>query len=92
MVWVVGTNSTDGQKIVKKNVRKNILGYEEFSTILWEEEFVINSRPPTYLSEDTEDLAPFTPAMFLQDNLPIGVPDIDHLENASLSKRARFLQ
>ncbi|KAJ8873503.1 hypothetical protein PR048_024321 [Dryococelus australis] len=45
-----------------------------------------------YLSEDTKDLVSLTPTMFPQDNRPIGVPDIDHLEKASLCKRARSLR
>ncbi|KAJ8887841.1 hypothetical protein PR048_014059 [Dryococelus australis] len=63
------------------------LGYEEVSTILCEVESMINSRPLTYLSEDTEDLVPLTPAMFLQENRRTGVPAIDHLKNISLCKR-----
>ncbi|KAJ8887032.1 hypothetical protein PR048_013247 [Dryococelus australis] len=41
---------------------------------------VISSKPLIYLSEDIKDLVQLTSAMFLQDNVPIGVPDIDHLE------------
>ncbi|KAJ8876677.1 hypothetical protein PR048_021124 [Dryococelus australis] len=65
---------------------------KELSTIPCEVESVINSRPLSNLSEDTKDLVPLTPAMFLQDSRPIGLPDIDNLENICLCKWARFLQ
>ncbi|KAJ8893608.1 hypothetical protein PR048_006208, partial [Dryococelus australis] len=74
-------------KLLRRMLGRASLRYEEVSTILREVESVINSRPLTYLSEDTKYLVPLTPAMFLQDNRPIGVPDIDNLEETYLYAR-----
>ncbi|XP_014288248.1 uncharacterized protein [Halyomorpha halys] len=68
------------------------LKYEELNTLICDFEAIINHRPLMYVSEDTDDLDPLTPAMFLQDSLNIGVPDLDHLDKVNISKRYRFLQ
>ncbi|KAJ8898510.1 hypothetical protein PR048_003870 [Dryococelus australis] len=53
---------------IAASVGRASLGYEEVSNILCEVEPVINSRHLSYMSEDTKDLVPLTPAMFLQEN------------------------
>jgi len=55
--------------MVKKLLRR-ILGrasfyYVELQTVMYDCEQIINSRPLTYLSEDTENLTPLTPSSFL---------------------------
>ncbi|KAJ8872932.1 hypothetical protein PR048_026548 [Dryococelus australis] len=80
------------KKLLRRMIGRASLGYEEVSTILCEVEYVINSRPLSYLSEDTEDLVPLTPTMLQKDNRPIGVPDIDHMVKTALCKRVRFLK
>jgi hypothetical protein len=80
------------KKLLKRVLGRASLKYEELVTILCEAEAVINSRPLTYLSEDPGDLSALTPAMFIQDMQTVGVPDLDHLDEVSISKRFRYLQ
>lgn len=83
-------------RILKGLLRRTLgnarLSYEELVTILYDCEAIINSRPITYISENSEDLSPLTPAMFLQDNRTVGVPDLDHMDNINLAKRIRYQQ
>ncbi|XP_067121310.1 uncharacterized protein [Centruroides vittatus] len=79
-----------------KQIMRRILGrasltYEELYTIICEVEGLMNSRPLTTLSEDTEDLIPLTPNMFLQGIKETGLPDLNHLEKVNLGKRFRYL-
>ncbi|GFY37265.1 integrase catalytic domain-containing protein [Trichonephila inaurata madagascariensis] len=53
-------------------------------------ESVINSRPLTYLSENSDDLVPLCPAMFLVENRNLDVPDIDYRDTVNLHKRVRY--
>lgn len=61
-------------------------------TTLCDCESVINSRPITYVSDDSEDLMPLTPAMYLQELREIGVPDCDNVDRDSMVKRLRYRQ
>ncbi|GFW57408.1 integrase catalytic domain-containing protein [Trichonephila clavipes] len=44
-------------------------------------------RPLTYLSENSDDLVPLSPAMFLVENRNLDVPDIDYRDTVNLRKR-----
>ncbi|XP_014292987.1 uncharacterized protein [Halyomorpha halys] len=60
-------------QIVKRMLRRVLghasLKYEELNTLICDCEAIINHRPLTFISEDTDDLDPLTPAIFLQDSL-----------------------
>nr|XP_042910810.1 uncharacterized protein LOC122271981 [Parasteatoda tepidariorum] len=71
---------------------KACLMYEEMSTILCDVEAVINGRPLTYISEDSKDLLPLTSSMFIQDIRDFGVPDLDHIDTVSITKRWKYQQ
>ncbi|GFW67781.1 integrase catalytic domain-containing protein [Trichonephila clavipes] len=43
----------------------------------------------TYLSENSDDLVPLSPAMFLVENRNLDVPDIDYRDTVNLRKRVR---
>lgn len=80
-----------------KNLLVRILGqasvnYEELLTIICDVEAVINCRPLTYISNDSEDLSPLTPAMFLQDIKEYGTADLDFIDKSKLLVRQRFCQ
>ena len=60
--------------------------YDEMSTILCECEALMNARPLTYISNNTDDLVPLMPAKFLQDVQETGVPDFDVINAESLRK------
>lgn len=75
-----------------KNVLRKVLGRaccdeEELVTILCDAESLINSRPLTYLSEETTDLVALSPSMFLQEIKEVGVPDFDLIDSMKLEKR-----
>lgn len=50
----------------------------------------MNSRPLTYLSEDTDDLVPISPSMFLIEKPESGVTDIDAVDSTHFRKRIRY--
>ncbi|XP_024880770.1 uncharacterized protein LOC112460357 [Temnothorax curvispinosus] len=79
-----------------KDLLKRILGrarlsYTELMTCVIDVEAVINQRPLTCITEDSEDLLPLTPAMFLCEISEVSVPDLDQLEKSELRGRYRHL-
>lgn len=77
--------------LLKRTLKRACLSYEEMSTILYDCEAIVNSRPLTYIAEDLTQLAPLTPKMFLQEISQNETPDLDKLE-IDLSKRMRYRQ
>ncbi|XP_035204985.1 uncharacterized protein LOC118179932 [Stegodyphus dumicola] len=77
--------------LLKRVLGKAHLNYEEMATALADCESVINSIPLTYISE-VDVIKPISPWMFLQDIHECSVPDIDALEQNSLSKRFKYRQ
>lgn len=75
------------KRILRKVLNRSSLNYESLSTVLCDCENIINNRPLTYLSEDKDDLIALTPAMFLNQIPMSGVPEIDHIEGASIRKK-----
>ncbi|XP_011700215.1 PREDICTED: uncharacterized protein LOC105457307, partial [Wasmannia auropunctata] len=57
----------------------------------WERLAIINSRPLGYLADDTTQLKPLTPMMFLQETIQNEVPDLDRVE-VNLTKRIKYRQ
>lgn len=53
------------------------VNYEEFFTIICDIKAVINCRPLTCVSKNTEDFLPLTLSMFLRDFRTPGVVEID---------------
>ncbi|XP_035205391.1 uncharacterized protein LOC118180395, partial [Stegodyphus dumicola] len=78
------------KELLRRTLGRAVLTYEELETVMCECERVVNSRPLTYLSEDTEDLVSLTPAMFLTDRSNLDVTDIDTVDTNHLRKRIRF--
>ncbi|GFT01967.1 integrase catalytic domain-containing protein [Trichonephila clavipes] len=65
------------KELLRRTLAKALFTYEELLTILCECEKVVNSRPLTYLSEDTQDLTPITPARFLFEIPTADTKDLD---------------
>lgn len=63
--------------LLRRVLGRSSVSYEDMLTLLCDCEAVINSRPLTYLSDDSSDLAAITPAMFLFDLEEVGVPEYD---------------
>ncbi|XP_035214245.1 uncharacterized protein LOC118188021 [Stegodyphus dumicola] len=62
-----------------ESLRQAAVNYEELLTVICDVEAVINCRPLTYVSNDSEDLLPLTtPSMFLQD-IKVSALTIDEL-------------
>ncbi|GFW58936.1 integrase catalytic domain-containing protein [Trichonephila clavipes] len=78
------------KELLKRSLGKSILSYEELSTVICDCEFLINSRPLTYISENPQELIPLTPAMFLIENRCSDTTDIDELNSRDLRKRMKY--
>ena len=78
--------------ILRKILGKANVSYEEMCTVLCDCELTLNSRPLTYVSEESNDLMALTPAMFLHDIKETGTPDIDVLNQIDLSSRFKRKQ
>ncbi|XP_043263002.1 uncharacterized protein LOC122403513 [Colletes gigas] len=61
-------------------------------TVLCDCENTLNSRPLTYLSDETNDLKPLTPAMFLRDVKESETPDLDIINQVDLKSRYKYKQ
>ncbi|UYV84822.1 hypothetical protein LAZ67_X003634 [Cordylochernes scorpioides] len=68
------------------------LGYEELSTVMCDVESLMNTRPLTYLTEESEDLVPLTPSLFLHEVREVGVPDLDLIDNQTLSRKYQYIK
>lgn len=78
------------KNILRKVLGKACLTYEEMCTVLCDCENTLNSRPLTYLSDETNDLKPLTPAMFLRDLKESETPDIDIIDQIDLESRYKY--
>ncbi|GFY54687.1 integrase catalytic domain-containing protein [Trichonephila inaurata madagascariensis] len=78
------------KELLRRSLGKSILSYEELSTVICECEFLINSRPLTYISENPQELIPLTPAMFLIENRCSDNTDINELNSRELRKRLKY--
>ncbi|XP_074034157.1 uncharacterized protein [Leptinotarsa decemlineata] len=65
------------KELLRKNLGKKTVDYEELVTLLCDCESTINSRPLTYVSDNTDELIPVTPSSFLQSIPTSEVPDIE---------------
>ncbi|GFU88126.1 putative RNA-directed DNA polymerase from transposon X-element [Trichonephila clavipes] len=69
-----------------------VLTYEELLTVLCNCEAIVNCRPLTYVSEDSDDLIPLTPAMFMMNNASLDVTDLDLSDFARFQKRSAEME
>ncbi|GFX27146.1 putative RNA-directed DNA polymerase from transposon X-element [Trichonephila clavipes] len=63
--------------LLKRTLGNAVVTYEELLTVLCDCESIVNSRPLTYVFEDSDDLIPLTPAMFMMSNASLDVTDLD---------------
>ncbi|GFV38257.1 integrase catalytic domain-containing protein [Trichonephila clavipes] len=80
------------KELLRRTLGNAVLTTEELQTVLCDCESVINSRPLTYLSENSDNLVPLSPAMFLVENRNLDVADIDYRDTVNLRKRVRYRQ
>ncbi|GFQ97737.1 integrase catalytic domain-containing protein [Trichonephila clavata] len=79
------------KELLRRNLGKASLQYDEPHTIVCECEALLNSRPLTYLSENPSDLVSITPSLFSQDQTEFCVEDLDQNDLQNLHKCARHL-
>lgn len=72
--------------VTATNVGRTYHSAEEYYIILYNCEAVTNSRPITYVSEESEDLTPLAPGLFLSELPNNGVPDLDKADILSLNR------
>lgn len=79
------------KNLLKSTLGRALLNETELNTILTEIEAVINARPITQMSEDPSELKVITPSMFLQDETVTETPDLDAVDENSLTNRIRYV-
>lgn len=68
------------------------MDYEDLATVLCDCESVINSRPLTYISEESKDLIAITPGMFLNEQTEYGLPDCDAIDKNLFCRKLKHRQ
>lgn len=80
------------KQLLRKRLGRELLNYEEMTTVLCDCEQLINLRPLTYLSEDPNELIPITPMMFLNEARSNEVVDLDEIESTSFCGKFKHRQ
>lgn len=82
-----------GVKTVKHHLYRvlgnTILSYEQFSTVIYQIESCVNSRPLYPLSNDPSDILSLTPAHFLISEFLISIPHYNWME-ISMNRLSKF--
>ena len=83
-------------KSVKDLLRRMLghskLNYIQLETCLCEVESIVNNRPLTYVTEDSLDLIPLTPGMFLQDLRESHCVEAEVLDSVGFQQKYKKLQ
>ncbi|GFY65812.1 integrase catalytic domain-containing protein [Trichonephila inaurata madagascariensis] len=79
------------KELLRHNLGKDSLQYDELNTIICDWEALLNSRSLTYLSEEPSDMVPITPSLFLQDKTEFCVEDLDQNDLQNLHNHVRHL-
>jgi hypothetical protein len=78
--------------LLKRILGKNRVNYEEMLTCLCEVEAIMNGRPLTFVTEDSDDLIPLTPAMFLQDIEEVGTSDLEAANGQNMRRKYKSMK
>lgn len=78
------------KSLLRRVLGRSFVNYETMTTILCDCESVINSRPLTYMSDDVNELAVLTPAMFLHELEETNVPEFDLIETSNLQQQFKY--
>lgn len=90
-LWEAGVKSIKYH--LKRLVGRNVFTYEEMTTLLYQIEACLNSRPLCPVSEDLNDMSYLTPGHFLIGEAPITVPEHSLLEeNVNRLSRWQLIQ
>ncbi|UYV74543.1 hypothetical protein LAZ67_12000081 [Cordylochernes scorpioides] len=78
--------------IIKRMLVNKKLNFVQLETQICHIEAIVNERPLTYMSEDSDDFRPLTPALFLQVNDDSTFPEFDHICREKLVEKYKNLQ
>lgn len=78
------------KQLLRNVLGKAILKQKELQPTLCDYEAIMNQRLSTFISEDSQDCAALTPAMFLQEIKEVGVPDLDAVQAKNLRRRYSY--
>ncbi|UYV72013.1 hypothetical protein LAZ67_9001550 [Cordylochernes scorpioides] len=78
--------------IIKIMLGNKKLNFVQLETQICHIEAIVNERPLTYMSEDSDDFRPLTPALFLQVNDDSTFPEFDHICRKNLVGKYKNLQ
>jgi len=82
-------------RIMKDLLRRTLgnrrLDGVQLETCLCEVEATMNKRPLTYVTEDSADLIPLTPQMFMTDQSDTNFPRVENLDSDELRRRYKTL-
>ncbi|GFV78495.1 integrase catalytic domain-containing protein [Trichonephila clavipes] len=76
--------------LLKRTLKNAVLTHEELLTVLCDCESIVNSRPLTYVSQDSDDLIPLTPAIIMMSIASLDVTVLDLSDFARFQKRVKF--
>ncbi|XP_055944564.1 uncharacterized protein LOC129975526 [Argiope bruennichi] len=80
------------KEMLRRILGRKSIDYEELETLICDCEATINSRPLTYIEDNSEGLRPLTPACFLQGIPSSDTTDLDEIDSKSLNRRLCFIQ
>jgi len=82
------------KRCLRKSIGRTLVNYDELNTVLIEVKSIVNSRPLTYVSDDSEGVNyTLTPSHLIYGRKMSNIPNVGHYEvistNENLSTRAK---
>ncbi|UYV68055.1 hypothetical protein LAZ67_5002921 [Cordylochernes scorpioides] len=77
--------------ILKRMLGTSTLTYQQLMNLLCHAEAVINGRPVTYVSDDSNDLVTISPSMFLQEQTDVEFPECQIMGSNQTTQKLRYL-
>ncbi|UYV68054.1 hypothetical protein LAZ67_5002917 [Cordylochernes scorpioides] len=77
--------------ILKRMLGTSTLTYQQLMNLLCHAEAVINGRPVTYVSDDSNDLVTISPSMFLQEQTDVEFPECQIMGPNQTTQKLRYL-
>ena len=79
------------KRALQVTVGEQILSWNEMATVFAESKSIVNSRPLTYMSDDPNDLRPFTPNHLLLSRASPDVPHGPYEDTKNSCKRFQYM-
>jgi len=77
--------------LLRRTIGNRRLDGVQLETCLCEVEATMNKRPLTYVTEDSADLIPLTPQMFMTDQSDVSFPRVENRDSDELRRRYKTL-